>query len=223
MWSSDSLGRATWCDAGSSWPIDARGGAAGISLWDHAEQSLVASLQPVDQPRLPGVAEQYVRGRVWHLNYPQGAGRYAMRLALRPIETTPQCLVLEIVVSIQTDLLDTHPMIDLDVTCESKETLFPSDPRGSLAETHGGAAPISIGIGRDVCCSVLLGPHDRPCTADHSTESRLRLRLFGEFLEKGVIRRGRPWLVIERGGAIPDRERLTTWFNQLSESPLPLT
>jgi len=223
MWSSESLGLATWSESGSAWPVDARGGEHGIALLDSSTQTPLVSFSPVDQPQLPAVAEQYVRGDVWHLNYPQVSGRFAIRLALRPIETESKLLVLETVVSIETDLLDTHPKIDLDVPCHSIDAIVPEDRDGEDDVTGTGSAPISVAAAGAVCCSVLLGPQDRPVTTNHSTDSLLRLRLFGEFLEKGVIRRGRPWIVIDRSGATTASERLKDWLCRLDASPVPLT
>lgn len=210
MWTTDGLGVAVWTDHGSTWRIDARGGTQGI----HVDSYF--SLAPVDQDQLPVADEQYIRGDGWFVNYPQGDGAFALRLALKPIETTSDRLVLEVTISLQTDLLDTHPKIDVQSKCQSVETL-PARDQGTDAR-----APIHLASSENHHVGVLLGPHDAPFTSDHSTNSLLCLRLFGEFLEKGVIRKARPWIVIDRSGK-PSPEQLRAWRQQLSQSPLPLT
>ena len=223
MWMTDKLGIATWKDNDSAWSFDARGGNQGIGVLISGSERRYVSLGPVDQNQLPPAAEQFVRGDQWHVNYPQGTGLYALRLALQPIEVTRNLLVLEAIVSIQTDLLDTHPKLDIDVDCIDIDSIVPRDQTLD-DEVHGaGSAPISIAKNNDYCCSVLLDRHDQPFTTNHSTDSLLRLRLFGEFLEKGVIRRGRPWIVIDRRGGVTPEPELAAWLQQLNSSPLPLT
>lgn len=223
MWSTDQLGKAIWSDHHSQWAFDARGGEHGISIATADSASRLVSFGPVDQELLPKVAEQYVRGNQWHINYPQGDGRYAIRLVLQPIETTSDQLVIEAMVSIQTDLLDSYPKVDIDIDCQSIDAIVPADPTGDDEVDGAGSAPISIAISQQHCCSVLLGPHDQPFTTNHSTDSLLRLRLFGEFLEKGVIRRGRPWIVIDCSGKATSEDRLVSLWQQLCDSPVPLT
>jgi hypothetical protein len=226
MWTTSELGLATWNDSGSRWSFDARGGDQGISIHlpDPGQRSVCFS--PVDQARLPRVDEQFVRGDSWHLNYPQGSGRYAVHVAWKPILTTLERLVIEALISIQTDLLDSHPTIDLEVECQSIQSIVPpsqSRDRGDPITTVAATAPISIAIDEPSSVAVLLGPHDRPFTTDLSTDSRLRLRLFGEFLEKGVIRRGRPWIVIDRSGQPLAADPLISLWQQQLASPVPLS
>ncbi len=223
MWTSDQLGLAHWNVGDSSWSIDARGGEYGIGVLSNDSERRYMSLSPVNQDQLPAAGEQYIRGDQLHINYPQGAGHYAIRLVWQPIETSADLLVLEITISIQTDLLDSHPKIDIDVDCQSIDSIVPSDVSGDDEVEGVGSAPISVASSSGHCCAVLLGPHDRPFTTNHSNDMLLRLRLFGEFLEKGVIRRGRPWIVIGRSGKEPSPELLTSLLTRLAESPVPLT
>ncbi len=231
MWTTDQLGLAVWRDHASRWYLDARGGEFGVGVIAasdddnaFAESRRFVSLSPVDQDVLPIAGEQYVRGDQWHVNYPQSAdSSYAVRLALKPIETAKNLIVLEVTISIQTDLLDTHPKIDIDAFCRSIVSHVPMDPSGDDDVTGSGSAPISVAASKDYSVSVLLGPHDSPFTTNHSTDSLLRLRLFGEFLEKGVIRKARPWIVIDRSASAPTEDQLEGWWRQLCGSPLPLT
>ena len=232
MWTTDRLGLAVWRDHASAWYLDARGGEHGVGVIAttkvdddaFAESGRFVSLSPVDQDVLPTAGEQYVRGDELHVNYPQTAdSSYAVRLAFKPIETTNHSIVLEVTISIQTDLLDTHPKIDLDVFCQSIDSHVPTDAWGDDEVEGVGSAPISVAASKGQSVSVLLGPHDSPFTTNHSTDSLLRLRLFGEFLEKGVIRKARPWIVIDRSADVPSEEQLEKWWRQLCGSPLPLT
>lgn len=243
MWKTDQLGLAVWDDGGSAWRFDARGGSFGIgavdgrgSLRDHSGTASDASerhvrgdgdkgffsLAPVEQDSLPAADEQYVRGDRWHVNCPQADSAFALRLAFQPIETTAESLRLELTISLQTDLLDTHPKIDIAVPCNSIESFASADQAGGESLDGGSGASIRVASSEHHHIGVLLGPHDSPFTTDHSTESMLLLRLFGDFLEKGVIRKARPWIVIDRS-AKPSPEKLAGWRDQLCRSPLPLT
>lgn len=232
MWTTDQLGLAVWRDQASVWYLDARGGEHGVGViatteaddGAFAESRRFVSLSPVDQDVLPTAGEQYVRGDELHVNYPQAVGSsYAVRLAFKPIETSKNSIVLEVTISIQTDLLDTHPKIDVDAFCGSIDSQVPTDPSGDDEVAGVGSAPISVAASKGHSVSVLLGPHDSPFTTNHSTDSLLRLRLFGDFLEKGVIRKARPWIVIDRSADAPSEEQLEEWWTKLCGSPLPLT
>lgn len=231
MWTTEQLGLAVWRTNDSAWYFDARGGSFGIGMITAKQDegqtfdnpSRYVAFGSVDEDMLPQAEEQYVRGDEWHVNYPQGEGAFALRFAFRPIETTSSRLVIETRLSIQTDLLDTHPKVDIDANCDDIDSLLPTDLSGEDQVLATGSAPISIAKGPQHTISVLLGPHDSPFTSNHSTDSLLRLRLFGEFLEKGVIRKARPWIVIDRSGVVPREAELLGRWKQLSGSPLPLT
>ena len=125
-------------------------------------------------------------------------------------------MVLEVTIAIETTFLDTHPKLDLVVTGGDVRTL---DVAAFTAVT--GSPPISI-CQREAGVAVLLGPHDAPFTTNQSSDHEIKLRLFGDFLEKGVIRKARPWLVIDRGREFGDSQLRRLW-GELSQSPLPLT
>ncbi len=222
MWFCDKLCVATWREGAARWTVDASGGLNEISILDVERAHRWLEFCPVDTDRLPAADEQYVRGNQWHVNYPQGDHSYALRLAFCPIEATASRLVMEVTVSIQTSLLDSHPKIDIDVDCQDIDSLVPDDPWADNTLGTPGSAPISIAKSNGHWIAVILGPHDSPFTTNHSTDSLLRLRLFGDFLEKGVIRRARPWIVIDRSGEAPKESELIERYRQLCESPLPL-
>ncbi len=221
MWKTNELGKAQWLSDGETWDFDARGGQAGIQFCD-------CTMASVDDDRLPVAAEQFVRGDQWHVNFPQDDGTFSLRLVFYPIRSTANQLVIEVCTSIQTDLLDTHPKIDVGTKCEDIDSFIPTHPSNELLLDHRvagtGCAPISLAKAKGRSVAILLGPHDSPFTSDHSTDMQLRLRLFGEFLEKGVIRRARPWIVINRNGSQrPTQADLRADWNLLVASPIPLT
>lgn len=223
MWQTNELGLATWLVNGQPrWFVDARGGDAGIHVGEDS-QSKWFSYGAVGGECLPVADEQYIRRDAYHVNYPQGDATFALRMVFRPIEVNADRLVLETTVSIQTSLLDTHPKIDLDVEGRNVEFYSPDQPSSGRPADAGGTAPISLVKTADRSVAVLLGEQDSPFTTNLSGDSRLRLRLFGEFLEKGVIRRARPWIVLNRSNDEAIETDLVSRWQQLCGSPLPLS
>jgi hypothetical protein len=237
MWTTEQLGLATWFDGQSTWCLDVRGGRFGIGLNRANGSSSTTdsvdrrpfSILPVGDDLLPEASEQFIRGDRYFVNYPQGDSRYAIRLALQPMHSISGTLVLEATVSIQTDLLDSHPTLDLVAFGRELRTIDPSessgqeDWRSEVATPGRGAPAISVVRGDEISMAVLLGPHDAPFTSNLSSERRLCLRLFGDFLEKGVIRTARPWIVIEMNCDAHQPQDLRHWHHELSQSPVPLS
>lgn len=94
---------------------------------------------------------------------------------------------------------------------------------GGAGSFPGGAAAISRVRQRDGAIAVLLGPRDFPWTSELSGSDEIRLRLFGEFLERGVIRKAQPWLVLDGPVRADEVSSLAESWRTLSRSPLPLT
>ncbi len=230
MWHTNELGLATWKASGSTWHFDARGGERGIGVLsieeidseEYADEARAVSFAPVGDDRLPVAGEQYVRGDQWHVNYPQEDCSYGLRFAFAIVESSQDQLLLEVAISVQTDLLDSHPQLDIEVMCNDIDSFVPSDALGDDEVQGAGSAPISLAKGTAYSTAVLLGAHDSPFTTNHSTDSLLRLRLFGDFLEKGVIRKARPWIVIQRTANPTPQTQLESSWNRLCESPLAL-
>ncbi len=205
---------ASWEGPGG-WTVAAAGGRQPIRI---GNRDIEVQLQPVESENLPAADEQYVCGDAWHVTAPQGTGpdedQFGHALVFRMIQADDQMAVLEVIVSIQTRLLDAHPTIDLVVS--PGEVLDGAGPPGR------GTAPVrrvQTG-GGDVV--VLLGPHDAPFTTDRSGPAGLRLRLFGEFLEKGVIRKCRPWIALAPAGQLGDTD-VESLYQKMLSRPLPLT
>ena len=216
MWKPSKTGHAIWTNKqGDAWFLDAGGQKGGIRIGTTSDRESVIELLPVDNVAFPTATEHFVRGDQWHVIYSQGECDFALRVVFRPIQSTEGRLMIELIIALQTSLLDTHPTIDL---CAHGENVITLDPSGDGA-TSTGCAPMTITQSNASNVAVLLGPHDYPFTKNLSSDGDIRLRLFGDFLEKGVIRKARPWLAI---GEYSQAE-LNDAFDQLAESPLPLT
>lgn len=212
MWKTDEtddqqMGLATWCEGESTWSLDVRGGEHGIRVLDGDSDELLR-LATVGDETLPVIAEQFVRGNELHVWLPQSDGRYGVRIAWMPVMSGESCLVLEATISIETDLLDSHPTLDVIADCQSV--------------SRAGDAGVSVARRESNSTSVLLGNHDSPFTSDQSTDQQVSLRLFGDFLEKGVIRVARPWFVLTNSAQAPSEMELENRLGQLNASPLPL-
>ena len=242
MWKIKSTGVALWETSGTNWRFDARGGADGIACLAPQggtfEGGTLFQLQPVGKDQLPIAAEQFVRGDQWHVSFPQGDGSYSLHCVFRPILSDERRLVLETTLAIQTSLLDSQPMIDVRAVGGRLRCFTPTDgaPRSESSSSDKAdqadrgattndphASAVSRVISDAWSLAVLLGPRDYPWTFDLSSAQEIRLRLFGEFLEKGVIRKARPWIVLEREEVASDDRSLVGLWEQLCQTPLPLT
>ncbi|MCA9140508.1 MAG: hypothetical protein KDB00_27240 [Planctomycetales bacterium] len=215
------IGIAAWQSGDSIWRVEARGGVEGVAI--HVDDTPFLLRSSDDQP-LPTLAEQYVRGDELHLSFPQfddlsrGQCDFGFRLVIRPVAfgsfvpNQNRC-VFELLVSVQTTLLDAHPTLDL---------VSPADQVTRLDGDGLVTNAVHLADNKSFSAAVLLGPQDAPFTSVVEDPGALRLRLFGEFLEKGVIRRARPWVVLDRSGSGIDAEFVRTSLDTLATSPLPL-
>ncbi len=224
MWISSNVATAIWQQADRTTAVDARGGDYGIQV---RTRLATVKLEKVAGDVMPYATEFFVRGDEWHVGAPQDAGSYALDVVFRLVETqTLACTVVEMTLAIHTSLLDSHPMIDLcasggtmrrvilgENNCHPEQHQAERQPAGCAAVTALNCKDPAYDI------AVLLGVHDSPFTTDKSDDTTLRLRLFGDFLEKGVIRKARPWVVL---GPASDEQLAALWRLQC-EQKLPLT
>ncbi len=211
MWKVDDLGLATWTCDGSSWQIDARGGKYGIEIGNGR-----VSLESVGKAAFPSASEQFLRGDQLHVSFPEQSSSaemetYSIDAVFRPIESRKGRFILEITLSLQTLLLDTYPTLDIVAKGET-----------NVKAPKGLCGPITKATTGNHAIAILLGPHDGPFTANHCSAEELRLRLFGEFLEKGVIRKARPWIALSDPVSKFSDAELERAYADLCESPLPL-
>jgi len=219
----------------AQWTSDAasRWGAAGggeTPLWlgeTNAESSadpLRLVLESTDARRLPPAAESFIRGSQWHLSMPEdadwsqsaGVDPFSLSMVARVVESSAMRWVVELTLAIQTSRLDTHPKLDLH--CRGRAVWSKSKATGNPAVVA--RMQPSTGVGQ---VAVLLDHHDAPFTSNCSTDQECRLRFFGEFLEKGVIRKARPWLVFDRSSEPLSQADLDDLLQRQAATPLPLT
>lgn len=235
MWKIDELGLACWVFGESICSFDLRGGDSNLSFRPRQTSGATASDQTdhlglsiasIDGQSLPSAAEQFICENRLSVNYPQGEQSYAIRLSIEPIANAVSYLVFEVTVSIQTDLLDSHPMVDL-VASGDRVISYSVDSevdnwRANLGPKEAGVDPLNLLELGEGSAAILLGQHDAPTTKNMSKSDCLQLRLFGDFLEKGVIRTARPWVIFSLEDKPIGRESLDSLYRELEKRPLPL-
>ncbi|MEM6468905.1 MAG: hypothetical protein AAF802_05000 [Planctomycetota bacterium] len=215
MWltAADIIGISAWVDEDSAWRLIAERCPI---VFHVGEISL--TLRSSDGSSLPPIDEQFVRGEGIHLRFPQRptSDEFGFQLVLRRVFADAVTEVFEALVSVQTSLLDSNPTLDLGLKGEEFNVIG----------TASTGLPLHCCSTSQYDASILLGPHDAPSSEVQATRGGTTVRLFGHFLEKGVIRRARPWLVVGRRETPHrpslDQTRLCEIWQQLSESALPL-
>ena len=190
--------------------IDLAKPGSGLSLTSAHKPGLI-SLLAVEfvRPHEPFVKDCFVRQSDLILAYPQREQRtFSLQLDYRIIASREAQLLIELWVSIQTYLLDTHPSVK--VSCPGSET--PAKASQPIVATAG-----------DLSFAWFIHPRDQSDTklvADKSN-ARVQAQLFGHFMEKGVIRRARlRCLVSQKPLSKVDIDNAQSDF---ADSPLPLT
>ena len=151
-------------------------------------------------------ADAYVRQKDLIAMFPQAsAWNFGYQVDMRMLaESHQDALTMEIWLSIQTSLLDTHPQLELHLT---------GDRFQNLVENSWTSESSRIGL--------LVHPLDQAdCQIDLENDA-LEMRVFGRFMEKGVIRRMRFRLIVASGP-----KTAAYWMDrskEFSDSPLPLT
>ncbi|TWU36698.1 hypothetical protein Q31b_49800 [Novipirellula aureliae] len=222
MWNVNEQGHGSWTENTNTWWFDARGGTRGVSIGFGRSEEPLVQLTAADQDAMPKLAEQFVRGDQWHLSFPEtDDDTYSLKVVLRPIPINGEGLLIEFIVSLQTRLLDTHPTVDLVAVGNKNESISPSEV-GCAVAAESGSNPITITHDLNRSVAIVMGTRDYPFTTDRSNADGIRLRLFGEFLEKGVIRKARFWTRLMPTSSSIDREELVGIFQELENAALPL-
>ncbi len=169
------------------------------------------------------IQESYVRQQDLIIAYSQSDDdQYGFQLnwRLRDLDNQPDVFGIELWLSIQTRLLDTHPTIELSSHCDSAQWK-PMDVSAGVENILSSPAVHTSRLG--LHCMVFAQPSDAiQCElVESDVATECRWRLFGHFLEKGVIRRARFFAVVSVSPLHEDLER--DIFAQLVNSPLPLT
>ncbi len=191
-------------------------------------------------PEVPqSPSDLYVRGQDLIASYAQTASRpFAPQVYWRAVPTRalPALAAVEVIVSVQTDLLDSRPRIDARTTLAASEVLRNADTQCEefIAVGSGSAAPPAEAEAAPACVlyrltdgdvsyAELILPSDFQALQFDASGDKLQLRyeLFGRFLEKGVILRAR-----RRGLFLPrenDIRAAAECYRAFLQSDLPLT
>lgn len=186
------------------------------------------SIEPLPSHALQA-EELYVRESDLIVRFGQSpADQYALQLNWQLLENIPSVAHgVELWVSIQTNLLDSSPRLRISSEGEfagwhlfQHEELLGREPVAGC--DHSAAALVSASTA-DTTRLWLIEPSDqsqaRLLTA--ADEAVQRVQLFGQFLEKGVIRRARMRFMIIDGDLPPSQ--LKALYQSFANSPLPLT
>lgn len=111
----------------------------------------------------------------------------------------------DIWLSVQTQLLDSHPKLEIHHPGTGQ---WKSQP--AMQTCSGPAGDVAV----------LIHPSDLMQT-ELMEPAKAKLRLFGNFMEKGVIRRGRVRCLV--GETSLSSDQLQNAYSSFAESPLPLT
>jgi len=176
--------------------------------------------------RLGPCSERYLRGDALHLSFADTASEpIAIDLVLTAIEADQGLLILESVISLRTSLLDSHPAVELQLG--AGHPLHPrwgDRPWSQVADSGSTlwlqAQPSLPGEGPRVAASVFCDDRDRVSIDAPALIERGDLRFFGDFLEKGVIRKVQPWWVWSNGPVAPHLAEQIG--HRLAARPLPL-
>jgi len=179
---------------------------AGASTSEWLIQPQEDSVEP--NTPAPGLDEAYSRLDDFIACYPQKyPWPFSYQLDVRVQPSDENLLVAELWLSVQTSMLECNPQL----------SLVPTSPNAPWS-SH-----------RDFLCSgdrrtaLAIHPLDKDDCRIHADRSSSleQLELFGRFMEKGVIRRGR-LLFIGSASPIPEKQMIDL-YKRFADSSLPLT
>ena len=175
------------------------------------KQILTMDVGPIDSnhenqlPWLP-FGDAYVRQNDLIAIYPEKyPWQFGYQIDIRTSQPDDRkILCMEIWLSVQTSLLDSHPQLSIQIADEN-------------------FAPLSKDIWTNLSKKVAIAihPFDRADCHVECTTNDFNMKIFGRFMEKGVIRRMRFRCI-----AAIDSQSNNFWEEQLKEfsnSPMPLT
>jgi len=156
----------------------------------------------------PDLDEAYSRLDDFIVCYPQKyPWPFSYQLDVRVQPSDENLLVAELWLSVQTSMLECNPQL----------SLVPTSPNAPWS-SHGHF--LYSGDRRSALAIHPLDKDDCRIHADRSS-SLEQLELFGRFMEKGVIRRGR-LLFIGSASPIPEKQMIDL-YKRFADSSLPLT
>jgi len=189
---------------------------------DLAGTGVSLQIHPVDSdlPLLSkglALGEVYVRQDDVIASYPERSPwRFGYQLDIRSVHEKDQddvnqkgFMVLEVWLSVQTSLLDSHPEFCINIGGDS----FSELGNGVWLDSKNHLALLVHPLDLEDCAI--------STRADLNASREIQLKVFGRFMEKGVIRRMRFRLLVANSAS--SQEFWIERWNEFSESPLPLT
>ncbi len=215
MWDLDEHGGASFRVSGWHLQVDYRPDGLRLSASNDGSQDCLAMIS-LSGGVLPGLGEQFIRGDELHLSMPQAEdGQAGLDLVLLVIKADRDCLVIESTLSIQTLLLDAHPQVELTIATDGPYVQAVQE--SAAVFTRSPSAKVQTEM---PSVSILVDRRDE-LSINNENWANGKLTFFGDFMEKGVIRKSQPWWVWAT--TTPDPARLKALAEELSERPLPLT
>lgn len=233
MWTQYSIGEARWQAAG--WTLQIANDAQGIRLRvSNAESCDSEGVISLDGDRMPQANEMFVRGDELHLYLPQkvaetqsseGSGRASgdcvagLEVVFTPIVSEGGLLVVESTVSLQTQWLDVHPRLLIELPNQGKLNSVSNQSAIVFSSLPEVGVPTGASTADALSAMVLVDERDRLSLAPFG-KSEGGIRFFDEFMEKGVIRKIQPWWVWTL--APLNERRIAALCDELAQRPLPL-
>lgn len=215
------------------WNFDLTQPRAGLRV-EHGARGHVAELLEVEPTPKHAceIEDTFVRGSDLMVRYGQSeADQFTFQLDFRAVaenELGSFACGLDVWLSVQTQLLDSHPTLTVRSHADEAEWSV-LNIEGQLSTDRAPAALTCDNAAASI--ALFVHPSDR-VQAELITRSETRaescqlgsaccLRLFGNFMEKGVIRRGRLRCLLSEQPI--DRVAIAATYNMFAASPLPLT
>jgi hypothetical protein len=210
------------------WCLDVQAGSRGITarmtVAGGSPESLAIELDGGD---LPPLTDSFLRGNDLHLHLPQEelsaqAGSFAaassqagmtqagLEAVFSVLRSDAEVVVLEATLGLQTQWLDVHPAVRVTLPFGGSAMMI---ERGSslVVCSQDSAASQATSL------VVLIDERDRLSVEPQVSDG---VCFFGDFMEKGVIRKVQPWFVWSRRAI--DEAFLQTLLETLGSRPLPL-
>ncbi len=168
------------------------------------------------------IQEAYVRENDLIVRYEQsGDDLFTFQLNWRALPSdVPGALAIELWISLQTTLLDSHP--NIDVRSRATGAMWHDLTLNDLSVEKSDTIAIGLFKKSGVTSTLMIHPsdaHQSKRVRDRSED--FTLRMFGEFMEKGVIRRARLCFLSVPGEF--SRHAIINQYRAFIDSPLPLT
>ena len=168
------------------------------------------------------IEEAYVRENDLIVRYEQsGDDLFTFQLNWRRLESElPGALAIELWISVQTSLLDTHPIVD--VRSRATDAQWHGLSLDDLSIEKSDVTAVGLFKKAGVTSLIMVHPTDAHQTKRIRDKNEdFTLRIFGQFMEKGVIRRARLCFLSAPGEI--SRYTMIKAYRAFIDSSLPLT